>query len=80
VPRVLGGEGRRRGLGFGFAEVFIDRKYVTTTNLYATSSRNRQATFKKKFSSTKTHTLRLLVAGTTGHPQIAVDAFITMRN
>ena len=57
----------------GKARVAIDGISVTTVNQYARSFTARKAVFTKTWSTAGAHTLVIEVAGTSGHPYVAID-------
>jgi hypothetical protein len=62
--------------GRGKARVYVDGKYVRTVSAYATRYQRQQPLFVATWSSVKTRTVTLVVAGTTGHPVFTVDAAV----
>ena len=63
------------GTAYGSFKVYVDGSYVTTVSEYATSTRWRRILYAKTWSSSGTHTIKLVCVGTTGHPRIGIDAF-----
>ncbi len=57
----------------GKARVTIDGTTITTVNQYATSFTARKAVFTKTWPTAGKHTLVINVAGTAGHPYVAID-------
>jgi hypothetical protein len=66
-----------RSSDLGQAWVDIDGKYVTTVNLYASSSRTRQILFARTLPDGD-HTIRIRVVGTSGRPYVYVDGFYSV--
>ena len=62
----------------GKAAVFIDGKLVTTANLYRSSGLSKVLVFTRNWSKNAWHTLKIVVAGTAGHPRVDVDAFVRL--
>jgi len=62
------------GLTRGSAKVYIDGSYVATISLYRPAAA-RQVVFAKRFASARSHTIRIRVSGTWGHPRVDLDAF-----
>jgi hypothetical protein len=60
----------------GMAEVFIDGALVTTVDLYRSTAAHRQIVFTRSWATTRPHTLKLVVLGTSGRPRVDVDAFV----
>ena len=63
----------------GSVKVYIDGALVTTLSCYATSSTVRWVGFAQTWASSGTHTLKLVVVGTSGHPRVDVDAIEVLR-
>jgi hypothetical protein len=61
----------------GKAWVDIDGKYVTTVDLYASSSRTRRIVFAATLPDGE-HTIRIRVVGTSGRPYVYVDGFYSI--
>ena len=57
----------------GKATVTIDGTVVATVNQYSRSFAARKAVFTKTWSTAGAHTLVIKVAGTAGHPYVAID-------
>jgi hypothetical protein len=63
----------------GQARVYVDGAYAKTVSLYSTSATARQVAFTRTWSSSGSHSIRIVVLGTAGHPRVDVDAFVTVR-
>jgi hypothetical protein len=59
----------------GKARVFVDGRFVKTVNLDAAHFRARTVIFSTHWATAGSHTLRIEVVGTAGHPLVAIDAF-----
>jgi hypothetical protein len=59
----------------GKANVYVDGKYVRSVNAYARTFVAQKVLFGFSWSSQGAHTLKIIVAGTAGHPLVAIDAF-----
>ena len=59
----------------GKANVYVDGKYIRSVNTYASTFVAQKALFGFSWSSQGGHTLKVIVAGTAGHPMVAIDAF-----
>jgi beta-N-acetylhexosaminidase len=59
----------------GSAQVYIDGVYQATVSLYASTTSLRRIVFAWSASKQATHTIRVVVLGTAGHPRVDVDAF-----
>jgi GH25 family lysozyme M1 (1,4-beta-N-acetylmuramidase) len=62
----------------GSAKVYVDGVYALTVNLYSSTSTSRVLAFARNFGANGTHTLRIVVNGTAGHPRVDVDAFVRL--
>jgi hypothetical protein len=62
----------------GVANVYLDGAYVGQWNLYSTTTVARSVVLTGNWATSSTHTLKLVVAGTAGHPTIDVDSFILL--
>jgi hypothetical protein len=63
----------------GAAQVFIDGVLAATTDTVGSTTTPRQIVFSKAWSSYGSHTIRIVVVGTSGRPQVDLDAFEVMR-
>lgn len=68
-----------RGPSRGSARVYLDGLYAGTISLYSAASQARKIVFSKGWARSATHSLRLVVAGTPGHPRVDIDAFLILR-
>jgi Transglycosylase-like domain len=60
----------------GKARVLIDGVPATTVDLHASSFTARKAVFSKTWSTAAAHTIVIEVAGTKGHPYVAIDELV----
>jgi subtilisin family serine protease len=60
----------------GYFKLYINGSYVKTMSLYSASTRYRQVVFARSWSSVALRTIKIVVAGTSGHPRVDVDALI----
>jgi len=67
-----------RGKTRGQAKVYIDGRYIKTVNLYRTAFDARARLFRFAWSKPGKHTIKIVVAGTAGHPMVAVDDFTVL--
>jgi beta-N-acetylhexosaminidase len=67
-----------RGPARGSAAVYVDGAYAGKVNLHATARRDRQLVFARSWSGSGEHRIRVVNLGTSGHPRIDVDAFVTL--
>jgi subtilisin family serine protease len=63
----------------GSARIYLDGRLVATISTYSSSFSARRIVWSRAFATSATHTIRVVVAGTAGHPRIDLDAFIVMR-
>jgi GH25 family lysozyme M1 (1,4-beta-N-acetylmuramidase) len=68
-----------RGPGSGSAKIYIDGVYTATISLYRSSSVSRSLVFAKSWDGNGTHTIKIVVLGTAGHPRVDIDAFVRLR-
>jgi beta-N-acetylhexosaminidase len=62
----------------GSARVYLDGVYQATVNLYSSTTALRRVAYAWSSSSQGTHTIRIVVVGTVGHPRVDVDAFVRL--
>jgi len=67
-----------KGTTRGSAWVYVDGLFAKSVNLQATTGQSRAIVFARNWSTVGTHTLKIVVAGTAGHPRVDVDAFIRL--
>jgi hypothetical protein len=63
----------------GAARVYVDGHYVKTVNTYSRSFVARRTLFSRSWASSGTHTLKIVVVGTRGHPIVALDSVAIRR-
>ena len=63
----------------GSATIYIDGGYVATVSLYRSSTLARYSVYRTSWLTSGTHTIKIVVVGTAGHPRIDVDAFTVLR-
>jgi hypothetical protein len=68
-----------RGWLRGWAEVYVDGKYVQVVSLYSKSAIARKIAFLYRWDDPGAHTVTVKVYGTPRRPRIDVDAFIVLR-
>jgi hypothetical protein len=66
----------RRG---GRARVYIDGRYVDTISLYSSSAIPRKVVFKRRWGSTRFHTIAIRSVASAARPRVSVDAFVVLR-
>ena len=67
-----------RGPSRGSAKVYIDGVYAATVSLYKSSSVSRSLVYARAWPSNGTHTIKIVVVGTAGHPRVDIDAFVRL--
>ena len=68
-----------RGPTRGSFSVYLDGAYVQTVSLRSSSTSSRIVVFAAAWSANAAHTLKVVVAGTAGHPRVDLDAFAVVR-
>ncbi|HEY8859363.1 MAG TPA: hypothetical protein VIM27_07910, partial [Gaiellales bacterium] len=63
----------------GSARVYLDGRLTATVNLHNATAVHRRIVFAHVWSGDGVHTIKIVCAGTHGHPTIDVDAFVTVR-
>jgi subtilisin family serine protease len=76
TARAIGVVGRRGPLN-GKAKVYVDGVYRSTINLRKSSVQSKVVVFNTSWTSTATHSVKLVVVGGTG--RVEVDAFAFLR-
>lgn len=66
------------GSGLGQGQVYLDGTYVKTVDLKGSSSASRKIVFATSLSN-GSHTIRIVVVGTSGRPKVAVDGFYVVK-
>jgi hypothetical protein len=62
----------------GSFKVYIDGVYKKTISTNG-STKYRQILYQYSWSSPATHKMKIVVSGTSGHPRVDVDAFVSLR-
>jgi len=62
----------------GSAMVYLDGTYRATVSLSAPTTALRRIAYAANWGSQGTHTIRIVVVGTAGHPRVDVDAFVRL--
>ena len=68
-----------KGPSRGSARLYVDGAYVSTIDLHRSSWTPRIIVAARSWSSSGTHSVRLVSLGTRGHSRIDVDAFLVLR-
>jgi hypothetical protein len=66
----------RRG---GRARVYIDGRYVDTISLYSSRAVSRKVVFRRRWGSTRFHTIAIRSVASAARPRVSVDAFVVLR-
>lgn len=61
----------------GSAKVYIDGVLKKTINTQTSAATNRAIVYKIGWASDATHTIKIVNLGTSGHPRITIDGFLT---
>jgi Dual-action HEIGH metallo-peptidase len=61
----------------GSAKVYIDGVLKKTVNTQTSTSTNRAIVYKISWPTDATHTIKIVNVGTSGHPRITIDGFLT---
>jgi hypothetical protein len=57
----------------------VDGRVVATVSLNTPANAFRRLVFARSWGRSGTHTIRIVVLGTAGHPRIDLDAFVIVR-
>ena len=68
-----------KGTSRGSVKVYVDGAYVKTVSLYRASAISRVVVYSRSWPTKGTHTVKLVVVGTAGHPRVDVDGFVVVR-
>ena len=60
----------------GRAQVWVDGSYVRTLDLYRGSFAPRRVMYNQTWTSAATHTIKVVVLGTSGRPRVDLDAVV----
>ncbi len=63
----------------GSANVYVDGRFIATVNLNTATTSVRRIVFARTWSTAGTHTIRIVVLGTAGHPRVDVDDLLVLR-
>ena len=69
----------RTGPTRGRATVYVDGKSAGTIDLRAATYGNRRLVFSRAWPAVGRHTIKIVVAGTSGRPRVDVDGFVVLR-
>ena len=63
----------------GKATIYIDGVAKATIDLYSASASYRKVVYSASWASSKTRTIEVRVAGTSGRPTVSIDGFIVLK-
>jgi hypothetical protein len=63
----------------GYARVYFDGVLVAVINLNSATENPRQFVYQRAWTTSGTHTIRMEVSGTAGHPRVDLDAILVLR-
>ena len=58
--------------------MFVDGVLKATVNLSATTSTARAQVYVFNWATSGSHTIKVVVVGTAGHPRVDIDAFVRL--
>ncbi len=68
-----------KGAGRGHVHVYVDGVLRAKVDLYRSTAQQRAVVWQQAWTASGTHTVRLVVAGTSGPPRVDVDAFAVLK-
>ena len=63
----------------GSATVYVDGVKAATVSLWSSTARTRRVVFSTSWAVNGTHTIKIVVAGTSGRPRVDLDGFVLIR-
>jgi len=57
----------------------VDGVLKGTISTYSTTTRYRQNVFQFSWPTAGTHSVKIVVSGTSGHPRVDLDAFVVLK-
>jgi parallel beta-helix repeat protein len=69
-----------KGPSRGQAKIYVDGRYVKTVNLWARSFAANRVLYQATWSRSGSHSIKIKVVGTRGHPYVSIDAFVVRVN
>ncbi len=63
----------------GSFKVYVDGVLKGTISTYSTTTRYRQNVFQFSWPTAGTHSVKIVVSGTHGHPRVDLDAFVVLK-
>jgi hypothetical protein len=68
-----------RAANRGTARVYLDGTLAATLNLHSGAAMHKRIVFAHVWAANAAHTIKIVCAGTAGHPAVDVDALLTVR-
>jgi hypothetical protein len=69
----------RRGPDAGFAQVWVDGVLASTINLTSPTSQPSRVVWRRTWTVSGAHVVRIVALGTSGRPAVEVDALVVLR-
>jgi subtilisin family serine protease len=69
----------RQGPTSGQARIYVDGTLVSTIDLRRSVARSRVVLFSRWWATPGTHSLKVVVVGTSGRPRVDIDGFVALR-
>ncbi|HYK96123.1 MAG TPA: fibronectin type III domain-containing protein [Candidatus Dormibacteraeota bacterium] len=67
-----------KSTGRGSATIYVDGVLRATVSLYSTTTTAKAQVYAFNWATSGSHSIRIVVAGTAGHPRVDVDAFLRL--
>jgi hypothetical protein len=68
-----------RAISRGSFRVYIDGVLKATVSAYSATTAYRQVVYQYTFPARGTHTMKIYVLATAGHPRVDIDAFLVLK-
>lgn len=68
-----------KGPNMGRITVYVDGVSAGTVDLYRATALGKVVVFARNYGGTGTHTVRVVVQGTSGRPRVELDAFVLLK-
>jgi len=69
----------RLGPTEGSAKVYVDGVFVRTVDFHRSTSQSKVVVFNTSWSANGSHSVKVVIVGTAGHPRVDIDAFAILR-
>ena len=63
----------------GSANVYVDGRWKATISLYSSTTKYRYVVYATAWPTSGSHTIKVVVKGTSGHPRVDIDAVVVGR-